>query len=76
MLGVIDVQDDEPGAFTETDVALMETLADQLAAAMQLAELFADLHRGRMFTEHNPPVPNEGGCKIPGAYAERQDSRY
>lgn len=51
VLGVIDVQDDEPDAFTETDVALMETLADQLAAAMQLAELFADLRRGRMFTD-------------------------
>lgn len=50
-IGVIDLQSDEPGAFTGDDVGVLETLADQLAAALKLARLIDDLQRESAFTE-------------------------
>ena len=50
-IGVIDLQSDIIAAFTEEDVAVLETLADQLAAALQLARLIGDLQRESAFTE-------------------------
>ncbi len=40
VVGVLDVQSNEPNAFDEEDLALMETLADRLAVSIQNARLF------------------------------------
>jgi signal transduction histidine kinase/putative methionine-R-sulfoxide reductase with GAF domain/ActR/RegA family two-component response regulator len=40
LLGALDVQSTEPNAFTATDVSVLQTLADQLAVAINNAELF------------------------------------
>jgi GAF domain-containing protein len=40
VIGVLDLQSDEYDAFDETDVILMETLADQLAVAIENARLY------------------------------------
>jgi len=50
-IGVIDVQADVRGAFSDEDVALLRTLADQLAAALQVSRLISDLQRSSAFTE-------------------------
>jgi GAF domain-containing protein/HAMP domain-containing protein len=40
ILGVLDVQSDKPGAFTEEDVKIFNILADQIAIAIENARLF------------------------------------
>jgi GAF domain-containing protein/HAMP domain-containing protein len=40
ILGVLNVQSKEPEAFTEEDVAVLQTLADQVATAISNAQLF------------------------------------
>ncbi|HID89305.1 MAG TPA: GAF domain-containing protein, partial [Anaerolineae bacterium] len=39
IIGVLDVQSEEPAAFTEEDVSVLQTLADQLAVAIENARL-------------------------------------
>jgi len=41
LLGALDVQSREPNAFTSADVTVLQTLANQLAVAINNAELFA-----------------------------------
>jgi PAS domain S-box-containing protein len=43
VLGVFDVQDDEPERFTPSDLDTFSTLAGQIATALQNARLFADI---------------------------------
>ena len=45
VIGVLDLQSDELEAFDETDVMLMETLADQVAAAIENARLYQAVQR-------------------------------
>jgi GAF domain-containing protein len=45
ILGVLDVQSTEPNAFTEEDVATLQILAEQLAVAIQNANLFAETEK-------------------------------
>ncbi len=40
ILGALDVQSNQPGAFTDEDVRILTTLADQLAIAIENASLF------------------------------------
>jgi len=40
VIGVLDVQSTEPGAFSDEDVATLQTMADQLAVAIENARLF------------------------------------
>lgn len=40
IIGILDVQSTEPGAFSEEDVAVLQTLADQVALAISNARLF------------------------------------
>ena len=40
IVGVLDVQSSEPGAFTDEDVEVLQTLADQVAIAISNARLF------------------------------------
>jgi len=42
-IGVLDVQSKEPAAFTDEDVAVLQTLADQVATAIHNAQLFEQL---------------------------------
>lgn len=41
VIGVLDIQSEEIGAFTEDDIEVLSTLADQIAVAIQNARLFA-----------------------------------
>jgi len=43
VIGVLDVQDTQESAFSEDDVAVLQTLADQLAAAITNARLFQEV---------------------------------
>jgi PAS domain S-box-containing protein len=45
VLGVLDVQDDRPNRFTETDVDTYSTLAGQIATALENARLFEEQQR-------------------------------
>ena len=47
VLGVLDVQSDEVGAFTQDDVTVLETLAGQIALAIQEAETYEAERRQR-----------------------------
>ena len=40
VIGVLDVQSTTPEAFNEDDIAVLQTLADQIAVALQTAQLF------------------------------------
>ena len=42
VLGALDVQSTEPGAFAEEDIATLQLLADQVAVAIENARLFSD----------------------------------
>jgi signal transduction histidine kinase/DNA-binding response OmpR family regulator len=45
VIGVLDVRSSEPSAFTEEDVAILQTLADQVAVALDNARLFEQIKR-------------------------------
>lgn len=45
VLGVLDVQSTEPSAFSQEDVATLQIVADQIAIAVQNANLFAETER-------------------------------
>ncbi len=42
LLGVLDVQSTEPGAFTEADITVLQTMADQVAMAIENTRLLAE----------------------------------
>ena len=48
--GVINVEELEPGAFDEDDVRLVETVADQVGAALRSASLYEQLERAYLGT--------------------------
>lgn len=43
ILGALDVQSKHPGAFTEEDISTLEILADQIAIAIENAQLITDI---------------------------------
>jgi GAF domain-containing protein/HAMP domain-containing protein len=45
VIGVLDVQSDEPHAFNEDDVAIMQVMADQLATAIERTRLLQEVER-------------------------------
>ncbi|HLO13516.1 MAG TPA: GAF domain-containing protein, partial [Anaerolineales bacterium] len=45
VIGVLDVQSDQPQAFNEEDVAIMQILADQLATAIERTRLLQEVER-------------------------------
>jgi len=45
VIGVLDVQSDQPQAFNEDDVAIMQILADQLATAIERTRLLQEVER-------------------------------
>ncbi|GAB4459618.1 MAG: hypothetical protein Kow0070_14820 [Anaerolineales bacterium] len=46
-IGVLDVQSDKPGAFTENDTQTLSILADQVAIAIENARLFGQMQQAR-----------------------------
>lgn len=46
VIGVLDVQSDQPNAFSENDVLVIETLADQIAVAIENAHLYEAVRAG------------------------------
>ena len=45
VIGVLDVQSIEPNAFSENDIAVLQTMADQIAIALQNAQLFQQVEQ-------------------------------
>ncbi|MCX7855720.1 MAG: GAF domain-containing protein [Anaerolineae bacterium] len=45
VIGVLDVQSDQPAAFTEEDVAVLQTMADQIALAVENARALEQMGR-------------------------------
>ncbi len=45
VIGVLDVQSEEPAAFTSEDVAALQTMADQIALAIENARLLEESYR-------------------------------
>ncbi|MCX8067126.1 MAG: GAF domain-containing protein [Anaerolineae bacterium] len=45
VIGVLDVQSEEPEAFTEEDVAVLQTMADQIALAIENARTLEQMER-------------------------------
>lgn len=45
VIGVLDVQSDQPHAFNEDDVAIMQVMADQLATAIERTRLLQEVER-------------------------------
>ena len=45
VIGALDVQSTNPNAFTEDDIAILSTLADQIAIAIENARLFSESRR-------------------------------
>jgi GAF domain-containing protein/HAMP domain-containing protein len=45
VIGVLDVQSDQPEAFNEDDIAIMQILADQLAIAIERTRLLEEVER-------------------------------
>ena len=45
VIGVLDVQSEQAAAFTDEDIALLSTLADQVSIAIENARLFSDINQ-------------------------------
>ena len=45
IIGVLDVQSEEPAAFSDEDVAVLQTMADQIALAIENARLLAEMRQ-------------------------------
>jgi GAF domain-containing protein/HAMP domain-containing protein len=45
VIGVLDVQNEQASAFTNEDIALLSTLADQVSIAIENARLFSDINQ-------------------------------
>ena len=51
VIGVLDLQSNKFGAFDEADVIVMETLADQIAIAIENAQLYEEIEGRRVYLE-------------------------
>lgn len=60
IVGVLDLLSPEANAFDESDVAVMETLADQIAVAMHNARLFEETAQLKVFHESIVQSVGEG----------------
>lgn len=76
VIGVLDVQSDQPLAFNEEDIAVMQVLADQLAIAIERTRLLQEVERnlkelesayGR-FTSENWKTLSAGGLTASKGY--------
>jgi PAS domain S-box-containing protein len=66
IVGALDVQSDQPNAFDENDVLVMETLADQIAVAVENARLYQEL---RQRAEGLEQRVQERTAQLQGQYA-------
>ncbi len=53
LIGVLDLHSDQPARFSKSDMAVMGTLADQVAVAVQNARLYAQAQELAVFEERN-----------------------
>lgn len=51
VIGVLEVEADVPNAFDKDDQAALETMADQIAIALENAGLYADIEQRQMYLE-------------------------
>ena len=51
VIGAMTIQSDKPAAFTEEDITALQTMADQLATAIENARLFAETQRALKETQ-------------------------
>ena len=80
VIGVLDVQEPQLDAFDETDLTAMETLADQIAAAIENARLYQQVRqdaetKATLLDEVNHRVKNNLSAIIGLLYAERRLAR-
>ncbi|RME33069.1 MAG: GAF domain-containing protein, partial [Thermoflexia bacterium] len=73
VIGVLDVQSEEPEAFTEEDVAVLQTMADQIALAIENARLLEESHRAvqelqRLYGEQARDIWARVAAARPAAY--------
>jgi GAF domain-containing protein len=74
VIGVLDIQSEEPSAFVTEDIAIMQIVADQLTSAIERIRLFeqvqsnlSDLEQSYGdFTERTWRTLTEGGGHVPG----------
>lgn len=77
VLGVLDVQSQQINAFSEQDVLAVETLADQMAGAIERARLNEETHRLAAFNEHVVAVLPYGLMALdPGLRVLRVDDTF
>lgn len=56
LIGVLDLQSDQPNRFTEADLVIFQTLAEQVAVALHNANLFAEVQAARERAENADKV--------------------
>jgi GAF domain-containing protein len=64
LVGVLDIQSEQPAAFTEEDIQALQVMADQLATAWQNARLYAQA-QAQAEELATPPPPGPGVLPFP-----------
>jgi signal transduction histidine kinase len=59
LLGIFDLESDQPNHFTDDDIRVMETLAEQIAIAVRNAQLFAEAQAAREAAEQASQVKSQ-----------------
>ncbi|MCK7516915.1 MAG: GAF domain-containing protein [Ignavibacteriales bacterium] len=82
IVGVLDVQSEKPGAFTENDANTLSILADQIAIALENARLFAQtqqalneaqaLYRQNLQEGWKTFSREKEYCRLPAKFDERK----
>ena len=75
IIGVIDIQSDQPEAFTQDDIAIVQVMADQLATAIQRIRLLQQVQTQLTQLEHSHASFTEQAWRIFGR-AGRQNIGY
>jgi GAF domain-containing protein len=67
IIGVLDVQSEQPQAFSEEDISIMQVLADQLATAIEKTRLLSELQDNLKELERaNQQITREGWKEVGG----------
>ena len=83
-MGVLDVQSEKPGAFTENDANTLSILADQIAIALENARLFTQtqqalseaqaLYRQNLQEGWKTFSRRKGICRLPAKFDQRNET--
>ncbi len=63
VIGALDVQSTETGAFTDEDIQMLSLLANQVSLAIENARLFEDTRRALAESEASQPADDPGGLE-------------